>query len=113
MRGLRRRWVLIAIAVPLIAALVALVALRAGPMRFSAERWAAYGTSRLDRWRAFAGKALFRLIVPRNRLLAGRLPWSARRAPRQGCMRHPLRRKALDRLPLPLRPSGRSSTSIA
>jgi heparosan-N-sulfate-glucuronate 5-epimerase len=45
----------------------------------TAERWAAYRTSRLDRWRAFAGKALFRLIVPRNRLLARRLPWSALR----------------------------------
>ena len=42
-----------------------------------AERWAAYTSSPFDRRRAFAGKALFRLIVPRNRELARRLPWSA------------------------------------
>ena len=42
----------------------------------TAERWAEYETSDLKRRRAFAGKALFRLVVPRNRVLARRLPWS-------------------------------------
>jgi heparosan-N-sulfate-glucuronate 5-epimerase len=41
-----------------------------------AERWAAYADSAFNRRRAFAGKALFRLVVPRNRALARRLPWS-------------------------------------
>jgi heparosan-N-sulfate-glucuronate 5-epimerase len=45
----------------------------------TAERWAAYEASRLHRYRAFAGKALFRLLVPRNSLLAGRLSWSPMR----------------------------------
>jgi hypothetical protein len=44
-----------------------------------AERWAGYGASALDRRRAFAHKALFRVIVPRNRLLSRRLPWSSMR----------------------------------
>jgi heparosan-N-sulfate-glucuronate 5-epimerase len=43
----------------------------------TAERWAGYALSRPSRARAFAGKALFRLLVPRNRALAKRLPWSA------------------------------------
>jgi len=42
----------------------------------TAERWARYRDSSLQRRRAFAGKAIFRLVVPRNRLLARRLPWS-------------------------------------
>jgi heparosan-N-sulfate-glucuronate 5-epimerase len=42
-----------------------------------AERWAAYQTSRMDSLRGFAGKALFRLLVPRNPRLARWLPWSA------------------------------------
>jgi len=42
----------------------------------TAERWASYTSSRPKQARAFAGKALFRLLVPRNRLLAKRLPWS-------------------------------------
>lgn len=45
----------------------------------TAERWLDYETSPLNRGRAFAGKALFRMIVPRNRLLAHRLPWSSLR----------------------------------
>jgi hypothetical protein len=42
-----------------------------------AERWTAYTDSPMNRRRAFAGKALFRLVVPRSRALARRLPWSA------------------------------------
>jgi heparosan-N-sulfate-glucuronate 5-epimerase len=40
------------------------------------ERWISYFDSRTLRWRAFSQKALFRLVVPRNRLLAERLPWT-------------------------------------
>jgi len=43
------------------------------PMR---ERWAGYADSAWCRRRAFASKAVFRLIVPRNRLVAHRLPWT-------------------------------------
>lgn len=43
----------------------------------TAARWERYTRSRANRARAFTGKALFRLLVPRNRLLAKRLPWSA------------------------------------
>lgn len=39
-------------------------------------RFEAYAASRVNRWRAFAQKVLFRLVVPRNRLLARRLPWT-------------------------------------
>jgi heparosan-N-sulfate-glucuronate 5-epimerase len=39
-------------------------------------RFEAYGASRVKRWRAFLKKVLFRLVVPRNRLLARRLPWT-------------------------------------
>jgi heparosan-N-sulfate-glucuronate 5-epimerase len=39
-------------------------------------RWERYLQSRRLRWLAFSRKALFRLMVPRNRLLANRLPWS-------------------------------------
>ncbi|MBV9466275.1 MAG: hypothetical protein JO206_02860 [Solirubrobacterales bacterium] len=39
------------------------------------ERWIGYLDSAPLRWRAFAAKVLFRLIVPRNRLLGERLPW--------------------------------------
>lgn len=45
----------------------------------TAQRWASYRDSSTNRRRAFAGKALFRLVVPRNRMLARRLPWSALR----------------------------------
>lgn len=40
------------------------------------KRWVTYFGSRRLRWVAFARKALFRLIIPRNRLLADRLPWT-------------------------------------
>ena len=40
------------------------------------ERFAAYLASRTGRARAFALKVPFRLLVPRNRLLAHRLPWT-------------------------------------
>jgi hypothetical protein len=40
------------------------------------QRWTSYLESAPLRWRAFAGKALFRLVVPRNRLLGDRLPWT-------------------------------------
>jgi heparosan-N-sulfate-glucuronate 5-epimerase len=42
------------------------------------QRWAAYARSARCRRRAFASKALFRLLVPRNRWLANRLPWGHR-----------------------------------
>lgn len=45
-----------------------------------AERFERYSRSRLNFTRAFARKVCFRLLVPRNRLLACRLPWTARRA---------------------------------
>ena len=40
-------------------------------------RWANYAASPLNQRRAFASKAMFRLLVPRNQLLARRLPWSS------------------------------------
>ncbi len=39
-------------------------------------RWLRYFESPPNRWRAFAGKVVFRLVVPRNRLLGDRLPWT-------------------------------------
>ena len=42
----------------------------------TADRWADYAASPLSCRRAFARKALFRLLVPRSRWLATRLPWS-------------------------------------
>jgi peptidoglycan/xylan/chitin deacetylase (PgdA/CDA1 family) len=39
-------------------------------------RFESYSRSRLNVGRAFALKSLFRIIVPRNRVLAHRLPWS-------------------------------------
>lgn len=42
------------------------------------ERWRGYRDSRWCRSRAFAAKAAFRVLVPRNRFLASRLPTSAR-----------------------------------
>jgi heparosan-N-sulfate-glucuronate 5-epimerase len=42
----------------------------------AAERFAAYRRSRPNRMRAFARKALFRVLVPRNRLLAHRTPFA-------------------------------------
>jgi heparosan-N-sulfate-glucuronate 5-epimerase len=41
-----------------------------------AERWQRYAASPSCRRRAFARQALFRLVVPRNSVLAKRLPWS-------------------------------------
>lgn len=40
------------------------------------ERFRAYADSALGSRRAFASKVLFRLAVPRNQLLARRMPWS-------------------------------------
>ncbi len=40
------------------------------------DRWQGYSDSALCRRRAFAHKAVFRLLVPRNRVLAHRLPWN-------------------------------------
>jgi hypothetical protein len=42
----------------------------------AAERFERYRSSRLNRMRAFTGKALFRMFVPRNRLLAHRTPFA-------------------------------------
>jgi hypothetical protein len=42
--------------------------------------WERYGRSRAARSRAFAGKALFRVLVPRNRRLARLMPWRPRPA---------------------------------
>jgi hypothetical protein len=39
-------------------------------------RWTSYAGSRWNRRRAFASKAVFRMLVPRNRLLARRMPWT-------------------------------------
>jgi heparosan-N-sulfate-glucuronate 5-epimerase len=39
------------------------------------RRWAGYRESSMLRRRAIAEKVLFRLVVPRNRLLGSRLPW--------------------------------------
>jgi len=39
------------------------------------ERFTGYLASRRSRAEAFARKALFRVVVPRNRLLANRFPW--------------------------------------
>jgi hypothetical protein len=40
------------------------------------QRWAAYAASRYSRATAFAWKAGFRLLVPRNRLFARTAPWT-------------------------------------
>lgn len=40
------------------------------------ERWIGYRQSAACRWQATARKVCFRLVVPRNRLLAFRLPWT-------------------------------------
>ena len=47
----------------------------------TADRWAGYAESRPKTARAFAAKSMFRLAVPRNRLLARRMPWAAARRP--------------------------------
>jgi heparosan-N-sulfate-glucuronate 5-epimerase len=52
----------------------------------AAARFESYRESRFNRVRAFAHKGFFRLVVPRNHLLSGRLPWlhgyHARQKPR-------------------------------
>ncbi len=48
-------------------------------LRDAATRFEGYATSRLNTRRAFATKALFRVITPRNRVLAHRMPWSESR----------------------------------
>lgn len=40
------------------------------------ERFVGYAANPWSRRRAFASKAVFRLLVPRNKLLARRLPWT-------------------------------------
>jgi hypothetical protein len=40
------------------------------------SRFEHYAASRLNERRALAHKIFFRLVVPRNRLLAQRLPWT-------------------------------------
>jgi heparosan-N-sulfate-glucuronate 5-epimerase len=42
------------------------------------SRWASYLTAEGARRRALMRKVMFRLVVPRNRLLAHRLPWNRR-----------------------------------
>jgi hypothetical protein len=50
----------------------------------TAARFERYAANGLHRRRAFAHKGLFRLVVPRNHLLAGRLPWLRDSHSRQG-----------------------------
>ena len=51
----------------------------------AADRWQGYSESRVNNARAFAGKSAFRMVVPRTRSLAHRLPWShSSRRRRQG-----------------------------
>jgi len=40
------------------------------------RRWAGYSASKLGQTKAFAWKASFRLLVPRNRRLARLTPWN-------------------------------------
>ncbi len=40
------------------------------------RRWAAYASSRYSRTKAFAWKAAFRVLVPRNRMFARTAPWT-------------------------------------
>lgn len=40
------------------------------------DRWAGYAASRIGRARAFAWKAAFRVLVPRDRRIARLLPWA-------------------------------------
>jgi heparosan-N-sulfate-glucuronate 5-epimerase len=42
------------------------------------RRWIEYTSSAPLRWLALSEKVLFRVVVPRNRLLANRLPWTRR-----------------------------------
>ena len=59
----------------------------------AAARFEGYAESRFNSARAFAMKALFRIVIPRNRLLAHRVPWSESRRGRivkRGRMAHSL-----------------------
>jgi heparosan-N-sulfate-glucuronate 5-epimerase len=47
-------------------------------------RFERYSESRTSRGRAFARKAAFRILIPRNRTTAQRLPWNRRRASDSG-----------------------------
>src|SRR5206468_3701274 len=49
-----------------------------------AERFEGYQAKRVNRIRAFVHKGLFRVVVPRNHVLAGRLPWLHGYHSRQG-----------------------------
>jgi hypothetical protein len=40
------------------------------------DRWAGYAQSRSARAKAFAWKAAFRVLVPRNRFFARMAPWT-------------------------------------
>lgn len=58
----------------------AMDALEARPrLAAAADRFEAYADSRVNRARAVGTKVGFRLAIPRNRLLAGRLPWDPSR----------------------------------
>ena len=46
----------------------------------TADRFEAYASSRVDQARAYAHKVGFRLLVPRNRWLAHRMPWRHKEA---------------------------------
>lgn len=62
-----------------IAQLEAMSALAPHPeIKATHERFAEYAASKSCRRRAFVHKAMFRMAVPRNRLLARRLPWIKR-----------------------------------
>ena len=52
------------------------------PLAVAAERFERYAAARVSVGRALAQKVAFRLAVPRNPLLARRLPWSRLRATR-------------------------------
>ena len=57
----------------------------------TAANFERYSRSRLNEARAFATKSVFRMVVPRNRFLAHRLPWSESRRGQQ-TRRHRLAR---------------------
>jgi heparosan-N-sulfate-glucuronate 5-epimerase len=45
-------------------------------LELARERFVTYRESQVNAYRAFGAKALFRIIVPRNSVLARRLPWT-------------------------------------
>ncbi len=55
-------------------------------LRAAAETFERYAASPTNRRRALARKVAFRLVIPRNHLLAGRLPWDRATGP-QGAVR--------------------------